>query len=46
MYFLQEKIDDKYIEFLYGVDDDNVVIIKNGSVEEGEENDKNKRQRL
>ena len=39
MYFLQEKIDDKYIEFQYGVDDDNVVIIKNRSVEEGEESD-------
>ena len=37
--FLTEKYDDKYIEDKYGVKDDNVVMIKNGGVEEGNNED-------
>ncbi|SFQ22191.1 protein of unknown function [Butyrivibrio proteoclasticus] len=39
MYFLTDKYDDKYIEDKYGVKDDNVVMVKNGSIEEGDSED-------
>ena len=39
MYYLTEKYDDKYIEYYYGVKDNNVAIIKNGEVEEGVDED-------
>ena len=38
-YYLTEKYDDEYIEYYYGVKHKNVVIIKNGEVEEGNEED-------
>lgn len=39
MYFLTEKYDDKYVEYHYDVSDDNVVMVKNGLIEEGMEED-------
>lgn len=39
MYFLTEKYDDKYVEYHYNVLDDDVVMIKNGLIEEGMEED-------
>jgi hypothetical protein len=38
-YYLQEKYDDHYIETNYGVDSDDVVLIKAGTLEEGESTD-------
>ena len=40
-YYLTEKYDEHYIEHYYDVDSDNVVIIKNGKLEVGTENDLN-----
>lgn len=37
--FLTEKYDEKYVERMYGVDDDNVVMIKNNYKSEGEPSD-------
>lgn len=39
MYYLSEKYDDKYIANYYDVDDDNVIMVKNGEIEEGEDED-------
>ena len=39
MYYLTDKYDDKYIEDKYDVKDSNVVMVKNGSIEEGEPDD-------
>ena len=38
-YYLTEKYDEHYIEHYYDVDSDNVVIIKNGKLEVGTEDD-------
>ena len=38
-YELTEKYDEKYFSYYYDVEKNEVVIIKNGSVEEGKEND-------
>lgn len=38
-YWLNEKYDEKYLEYYYGVDEDNVILLKNGDVEAGEEGD-------
>ena len=40
-YYLTEKYDDHYIEQVYGVDDDNVIMIKAGEIEVGEPEDLN-----
>ncbi len=40
VYFITEKYDDHYLKQKYGVDDNNVLVIKTGSVEEGNESDK------
>ena len=40
-YYLTEKYDEHYIEHYYDVDSTNVVIIKNGKLEVGTENDLN-----
>ncbi len=37
--FMTEKYDEKYIERMYGVDDDNVMMIKNNYKSEGEPSD-------
>lgn len=39
MYVLQEDYDAKYIQNNYGIDDNNVVMVKIGEIEEGEEAD-------
>lgn len=39
VYWMTEKYDKEYVHYHYGVDTDNVVMIKNGSLEEGEESD-------
>lgn len=39
VYWLNEKYDAKYFEYHYGVDKDNVIMIKSGELEEGEEED-------
>ena len=39
MYYLTEKYDDKYIEYYYGVKSSNVVMVKNGELEEGKDAD-------
>lgn len=39
VYTLNETYDKNYIEEHFGVDSDNVVMIKNGSIEEGEDDD-------
>ncbi len=39
VYLLQERFTEYYVEEHYGVDKDNVVIIENGVVDEGEEED-------
>ena len=39
VYWMTEKYDREYVYYHYGVDTDNVVMIKNGSLEEGEESD-------
>lgn len=38
-YMLREKPDDDYIEAHYGVDKDDVAVLKNGEVESGEDSD-------
>lgn len=38
-YLMREKVDGDYIEAHYGIDKDNAVVIKNGSIEEGTEAD-------
>ncbi len=40
-YYLTEKYDEHYIEHYYDVDNENVIIIKNGKLEVGTENDLN-----
>ena len=37
MYYITEKYDSDYIEFHYGIDKDDVIMIKNNGIEEGEE---------
>ena len=39
VYTLNEEYTDKYIQYHYGIDDNNVVMIKNGELDEGEEAD-------
>lgn len=39
VYWLNEKYDANYFEYHYGVDKDNVIMIKSGELEEGEEED-------
>lgn len=39
VYFLTEKYDEEYVEHYYGVDKDNVIIMKNGQLEVGIESD-------
>lgn len=39
VYWLNEKYNADYFEYYYGVDKDNVIMIKNGELEEGEEED-------
>lgn len=39
VYYLTEKYDDKYIEYHYDVDKDNVIMVKKGEIEEGEDTD-------
>ena len=39
VYLLQERFTEHYVEEHYGVDKDNVVIIENGEVDEGEDSD-------
>lgn len=39
LYNLMERYSDNYLEEEYGVDKDNVVVIKNGELDEGEESD-------
>ncbi len=39
VYFLTEKYDEEYIEHYYGIDKNNVVIMKNGKLEVGLEED-------
>lgn len=36
-YWLNEKYDEKYLSYYYGVDEENVIIVKNGSLEVGYE---------
>lgn len=38
-YWLNEKYNADYLEFYYGVDANNIIMIKNGGLEEGEEED-------
>ncbi len=38
-YLLREKVEDSYIESHYGIDKDEVVVIKNGSLDSGTEED-------
>ena len=38
-YWIREKADDEYIEAIYGIDKENVAVIKNGEVESGAESD-------
>lgn len=40
-YYLTEKYDEHYIEQYYGVDQENVIIVKNGELEAGEQSDLN-----
>ncbi len=35
VYWLQEKFDEDFISYYYGVDKDDVIIVKNGKLEEG-----------
>ncbi len=39
VYWLCEKYDARYLEYYYGVDKDNVIMIKGGELAEGEEED-------
>ena len=39
VYTLNEEYTDKFIQYHYGIDDNNVVMIKNGELDEGEEAD-------
>jgi len=38
-YWMSEKYDDKYLEYYYNINPDNAVMIKNGEIEIGEEED-------
>lgn len=38
-YWIREKADDEYIEAIYGIDKENVAVLKNGEVESGEDSD-------
>lgn len=38
VYWITEKYDDKYLGYYHNVDDDNIVMVKNGNPSEGEEN--------
>ncbi len=37
MYFMRERLEADYIQAHYGIDKDNVTMVKNGSLEEGDE---------
>ena len=39
MYTLNEEYTDKYIQYHYGIDDNNVIIVKNNELDEGEDSD-------
>lgn len=39
IYWLNEKMDPHYFQYYYGVNDDNVIIIKEGSLDAGKEED-------
>lgn len=39
VYWITERMDEEYLEKHYGVEEDNVVMIKNGELEEGEPED-------
>ena len=39
VYTLNEEYSDKYVQYHYGIDDNNVVVIKNGELDEGEDSD-------
>ena len=39
VYTLNEEYSDKYIQYHYGIDDNNVVMVKTGELDEGEEED-------
>ena len=39
VYTLNEEYTDKYIQYHYGIDDNNVIMVKVGELEEGEESD-------
>ena len=39
MYYITEKYDSDYIEFHYGADKDDVIMIKNNGIEEGQEDE-------
>ena len=39
VYTLNEEYSDKYIQYHYGVDDNNVIMVKTGELDEGEEED-------
>lgn len=39
VYWLNEKFDSHYFEYYYHVDKDNIIMIKNGALEEGDEED-------
>ena len=39
VYILNEEYSDKYIQYHYGTDDNNVIIVKNSALDEGEEKD-------
>ena len=39
VYTLNEEYTDKYIQYHYGIDDNNVIMVKTGELEEGEESD-------
>ena len=36
-YWLNEKYDEKYLSYYYGIDEENVILIKNGKLEAGQE---------
>lgn len=39
IYWLNEKYDARYLDYYYGVSKDNVIIIKEGVLEDGDEDD-------
>lgn len=41
VYWLNEKYNADYFEYYYGVDKDNVIMVKNGALEEGGDNEEN-----